>query len=226
MMIDVPKYNDIIGCFVAELIESNAIDFKDVLEVSNVIDNRAQYGPNFITSIISEFLSSYPENKLNDAWKSSNVKAVDFFENDIKDILVNDIKDKTVDSSISSVWPLAAVAKYLKNNLDSKNPDDIIKYIESQLDKNTLKSSSFVEVFIGRCIKYVTTKTIFQNQFRPREHSRELYKEKEEIITKIKPIISHFINNNNSVDVIYSIQDYCLDTKYRLGNYKINNQFK
>jgi len=216
MMIDVPKYNDIIGCFVAELIESNAIDFKDVLEISNVIDNRAQYGPSFITSIISEFLAAYPENKLLDAWKSSNVKAADFFEGDIKDILVNDIKDKIVDGSISSVWPLASVAKYLKNNLDSKSPDDIIKYIESQLDKNTLKSSAFVEVFIGRCIKYVTTKTIFQNQFRPRDHSRELYKEKEEIITKIKPIIAHFINNNNSVDVIYSIQDYCLDTKYRI----------
>ncbi|ORX55356.1 hypothetical protein BCR36DRAFT_281579 [Piromyces finnis] len=217
MIIDVPKYSNIIGCFVAELIESNAIDFKDVLEISKVIENRAQYGPSFITSIISEFLASYPEDKLIKAWKSSNVNAADFFEGDIKDNLINDIKDKIVDSPISSVWPLAAVAKYLKNNLDGGNSNEIIKYIESQLDKNTLNSSTFAEVFVGRCIKYVTTKTIFQNQFRPKEHSRELYKEKEEIITKIKSVLSHFINNNNSVDVINSIQDYCLDTKYRIN---------
>ncbi len=223
MIIDVPKYSDIIGCFIAELIECKAINFKDVLEVSDVIENRSQYGPVFISSIISEYLSSYPESKLQDDWKSSNVKPTDFFEGDYKDILINDIKDKIVDSSISSVWPLADIAKYLKNNLDNKKPEDIVKYIESHNNKNILKSSSFIEVLIGRCIKYVTTKTIFQNQFRPREHSRELYKEKEEIITHIKPLITHFINNSNSVDVIYSIQDYCLDTKYRIGKKERKN---
>jgi len=220
MIIDVPKYSNIIGCFIAELIECKAINFKDVLEISKVIDNRSKHGPEYFISILSEYLSSYPESKLLDDWKSSNVKPLDFFEGDYKDILINDIKDKIVDSPISLVWPLADVAKYLKNNLNNKKPEEIEKYIESHINKNILKSSSFIDVLIGRCIKYVTTKTIFQSQFRPREQSRELYKEKEEIIKDIKPLITHFININNGVDVIYSIQDYCLDTEYRIGKKK------
>jgi len=216
-MIDVPKFNDIIGCFIANLIERKAITFKDALEVSKIIDNRMTYGIKYFLSIISEYISEFSENQLLDAWKSSNVQAYEFIEDRIEDVLVNDVKDIVVDSPITVVWPLAAVAKYLKNNLDNKNPQEIIKYIESKVDRNTLKSPIFIKIFISRCIKYVTSKTIFQNYLRPKEHSRELYKEKEELITKIKPVITHFIDNNNSVDVIYSIQDFCLDSKYRIG---------
>jgi len=216
MMIDVPKFNDIIGCFVAHLIERKAITFKDALDVSKIIDNRMVYGIKYFTSIISEYLSEFSENQLINAWKSSNVQAYEFIEDRIEDVLVNDPQDKIVDSSITVVWPLAAVAKYLKNNLDSKSPQEIIKYIEGQIDRNTLKSPTFIKIFISRCIKFVTSKTIFQSYLRPKDHSRELYKEKEEIITKIKPVITRFIDNNNSVDVIYSIQDFCLDSKYRM----------
>jgi len=215
-MIDVPKYPDIIGSFVAKVIECKAITFKDVLEISNIIENRKEYAPKFISSIISEYVINFSESKLLNSWKSSNVQASDFFEDDIKDVLINDVQDKAVDSQINIVWPYANIAKYLKDNLDNKNPNDIIEYIESQVDKNTLKSPTFIDIFIGRCIKYVTSKTIFRNRFRPEQQTRELYKDKEQLISKIKPVITHFINNNNSVDVIYSIQDFCLDTKMRI----------